>query len=144
MFWWCTFTQDEPEWVAGVPHCHSKMSAGCLQSLAAPFPQPLLRSASTLWREETTLVRYDTLISNRLLASCIVDAHRVWPTKDSTSISSVSLPASERRGHKPLGENQKWALKRKLIFCTTLLGDRNTISAQTPIFHYSIYYILPC
>lgn len=41
--------------------------------------------------------------------------HRVCPTKDSTSMSSVSLPASERSGHKPWREFKKGCYKVKFL-----------------------------
>lgn len=39
--------------------------------------------------------------------SCTDNTHRVCPTKDRTSMSSVSLPASERSGHKPWREFER-------------------------------------
>lgn len=39
--------------------------------------------------------------------SCTDNTHRVCPTKDRTNMSSVSLPASERSGHKPWREYER-------------------------------------
>lgn len=54
------------------------------------------------WGKDTLLNRFYTW-----QGSCTDNTHRVCPTKDRTSMSSVSLPASERSGHKPWREFER-------------------------------------